>query len=123
MRLTADGNNHTNYLRIESMEYQDQEKYVKAKEQVETIKGFYIHLAIYLIINIFILVNLYLRTVGNEEVFWKFSNFFTLFFWGIGLLFHAAKTFNLNPFLGKKWEEEQIQKYIKKDEQEANKYK
>jgi len=105
------------------MKNYDQDKYSRAKKKVEKLKGFYIHLAVYLVVNSFILVNIYIRTLDGTETFWKFSTFFTLFFWGIGLAFHAANTFSLNPFLGKKWEERQIQKYIDKDKHEADKYR
>ena len=38
------------------------------------------------------------------------------FGWGIGILFHAIGTFNLNPFFGKGWEERKIKEYMDKDE-------
>lgn len=105
------------------MENEPNAKLRRAKKRIEEIKGFYIHLTVYVIVNAFILVNIFIRSLDGGETFWKFSTFFTLIFWGIGLVFHAAKTFNLNPFFGKKWEERQIQKYIEKDKREANKYK
>jgi hypothetical protein len=46
----------------------------------------------------------------------------TLFGWGIGLAFHAAKVFGFNPLFGKNWEERQIQKFIEKDKREMDKY-
>ena len=96
------------------MEFQDieNEKLKKAKKRVEELKGFYIHLAIYIIINSFIMVNILIRALGDGDTFW-----------GIGLAFHAAKVFNYNPILGKNWEERQIQKYIDKDKRDAAKYK
>ncbi len=107
------------------MEYQDIEndKLKKAKKRVEELKGFYIHLAIYIIINSFIMVNILIRALGDGDTFWQFGTFFTPFFWGIGLAFHAAKVFNFNPILGKNWEERQIQKYIDKDKRDAEKFK
>ncbi|MGB5203200.1 2TM domain-containing protein [Eudoraea sp.] len=95
----------------------------RAKKKVEAMKGFYIHLSVYIVINAFILVNVYMRTLGDGESFWKFSTFFTPIFWGIGVVFHAAHVFNYNPFFGKNWEERQIQKYIDKDQREAEKFK
>ena len=95
------------------MEAENQNKLERAKKRVEEIKGFYIHLAVYVVI----------RTMGEGETFWKFSSFFTLIFWGIGLAFHWAHVFNFNPLFGKKWEERQIQKYIEKDKRDAEKFK
>ncbi|MHA7830781.1 MAG: 2TM domain-containing protein [Flagellimonas sp.] len=97
----------------------DKEKYNRAKKQVDELKGFYIHLTIYIVINTFILINLYL----HSESFWRWEHFITLGAWGMGLLFHASKTFGFNPFLGKDWEERQIQKFIDEDKEEMNKFK
>ena len=107
------------------MEFQDieNEKLKRAKKRVEELKGFYIHLAIYTIINSFIMVNILIRALGDGDTFWQFGTFFTPFFWGIGLAFHAAKVFNYNPILGKNWEEKQIKKYIDKDKRDAEKYR
>jgi len=105
------------------MENNEQEKLRRAKKKVDEMKGFYVHLAVYLLVNMFILVNIYLATMKNGESFWQLGHFFTAFFWGIGVCFHAAHVFNLNPFFSKNWEEKQIQKYIDKDKKEAEKYR
>ncbi len=97
----------------------EQNKLERAKKQVEEIKGFYVHLSIYIIINAFVLVNIYLHT----DHFWQWPHFITLFGWGIGLLFHASKTFGFNLLFGKKWEERQIQKYIDEDKKRMDKFK
>lgn len=101
------------------MENFEKEKLKRAKKQVEELKGFYIHLVIYVAVNTFILVNIYLRS----DNFWEWGHFVTLFAWGIGIFFHASKVFDFNPLFGKKWEEKQIQKYIEEDKKEMDKYK
>ncbi len=101
------------------MENINKDKYNKAKKRVEELKGFYIHLVIYVVINTFILTNISLRS----ESFWQWEHFITLVAWGLGVLFHASKTFGFNPLLGKDWEERQIQKYMDEDKEEMNKYK
>ncbi|WP_240740160.1 2TM domain-containing protein [Flagellimonas allohymeniacidonis] len=101
------------------MESMEQRKLERAKKRIEELKGFYIHFAIYIIINVFILVNIYLST----DNFWKWGHFVPLAGWGIGVAFHASKTFGFNPLFGKKWEERQIQKYIEEDKKEMDKYK
>jgi|SRR5690606_18421922 hypothetical protein len=95
------------------------EKYRRAKKQVEEIKGFYIHLVVYLLVNAFILVNIY----NNVDDFWIWPHFFTLLGWGIGLAFHAAKVFGYNPLFGKEWEKRMIEKYMEEDKREMEKYK
>ena len=95
------------------------EKYRRAKKQVEEIKGFYIHLVVYLLVNAFILVNIY----NNVDDFWIWPHFFTLLGWGTGLAFHAAKVFGYNPLFGKEWEKRMIEKYMEEDKREMEKYK
>lgn len=100
----------------------EEDKYQRARKRVETIKSFYIHLTVYLVINAVILMIIFISTQDKNESFWQAGHFFTLIFWGIGLAFHAALTFNINPFFGKKWEERQIRKYMEKDKKESQKY-
>lgn len=104
------------------MENLNTKKFNRAKKRVEELKGFYIHLGVYIVINIFILVNIFVRNDYEGESFWQFKHFLTPFFWGIGLLFHAAKVFNINPFLGKDWEKRQIEKYMEKDREQTDRY-
>ena len=101
----------------------EEEKLRRAKKKVEEMKGFYIHFAVYLAVNIFILVNIFIHKLDDGESFWQWGHFFTAIFWGLGVIFHAACVFNLIPFFGKNWEERQIQKYIEKDKREADKYR
>ena len=105
------------------LQEKENEKLNRAKKRVEELKGFYIHLSVYLVINAFIMVNILIRSWDDGDTFWQFGTFFTPFFWGIGLAFHGAKVFNYNPILGKNWEERQIRKYIEKDKRDASKFK
>ncbi len=101
------------------MENLEQSKLKRAKKRIEELKGFYIHLTVYVVINIFILINIYL----NTDRFWSWPHFLPLFGWGIGVAFHAARTFGYNPFFGKDWEERQIQKFIDEDKKQMDKFK
>ena len=97
------------------------EKRERAKKRVDELKGFYIHAAVYAVINGFVLVNILVQADYNSESFWEVGHFFAPFFWGIGLLFHGLNVFNINPLYGKDWEERQIKKYMEKDRAAANK--
>ncbi len=108
--------------KIYDMTIAEQEKYNKAKKKVEELKGFYIHFAVYLVINSAILLIIYLATLKEGSTFWTFGHFSTLIFWGVGLAFHAAFTFSLNPFFGREWEARQIKKYMDKDSEESQKH-
>ena len=123
MRTTAHvaGNRYVKMNNTQDNKQDD--KLARAKKRVDEIKGFYIHLTIYLIVNSFIIINIGLQNFGNANEFWSFPTFVTPFFWGIGLAFHALNTFKKDRIFGKKWEERMIQKYIDKDKREAEKYK
>jgi hypothetical protein len=86
---------------------ENQEAYQKAKKRVEAKIGFYIHLAVYIVVNI-ILIIINLRT-SPEYIWFKWP----LIGWGIGVFFHAMGVF---VFTGKSAIKEQmIEKEIKKE--------
>ena len=85
----------------------------RAKKRLAQLKGFYIHLSIYLTINAIILTNFYIRSIETTYEFWSFPTFFTAIFWGAGVLLHGANTFRALPFYTKKWERKQIEKMMK----------
>jgi hypothetical protein len=112
---------------MELNEINKTDKMIRAKKHVDELKGFYIHLLVYVLVNIFITsVTVIARVNGGESfgaAFFSFASFSTAIFWGIGLAFHAAKVYSFSPFFSKDWEERQIQKYIEKDKKEAEKYR
>ena len=94
---------------------QDEIRYQEALKRVKKIKGFYRHFVVYFVINIMIIiVNIQNLEVG--ETYFKTENFFTAFFWGIGLILHALSTFLPTWFLGNNWEEKKIQELMSKEE-------
>ena len=94
-------------------------KYLKAKERVDQMRKFYNNLTSYfLVISGLAALNYYI----NE---WSYMWFlWAAFGWGIGLAFHAIRTFSLNPFFGKNWEERKIKEFMAKEEEnEIKKWK
>ncbi|GAB5399805.1 MAG: 2TM domain-containing protein [Aureisphaera sp.] len=91
------------------LENSQQERYLRAKKQVEKIKGFYMHLAIYLIF-VFIFIWINFRTTSFP---WAL---FPIVGWGLGILGHAIDTYSINPFLGKNWEQRKIKEIMDKEE-------
>lgn len=92
-------------------------QYEAAKRQVKKIRGFYIHLAIYIFLNIMFFV------VGTWEEgllagMQDLSNYATAFFWGIGLLAHGAGVFAPDIFFGRRWEEKKIREFMEKEKRE-----
>lgn len=81
-----------NRLTMEQKEYHKEDRYLQAVERVKEIKGFYTHLLVYILINCMLL---WLNTKGFKEPLFEIDNFYTIFFWGIGLVFQ------LGVYLGK----------------------
>ncbi|CAN5635358.1 2TM domain-containing protein [soil metagenome] len=77
-----------------------------AFKHVRKLRGFYIHLIQYVVVvGALTVFNLW-RTPDRLWFGWVAAG------WGIGLLFHALRVFNRGPFLGAKWETEQVEKYL-----------
>jgi uncharacterized integral membrane protein len=92
----------------------EQIRYEEAVKRVKKIKGFYTHALVYLVINI-MLVILNIQNLNEGESYFQFKNFFTAFFWGIGLLAHALSTFLPYIILGKDWEARKIKELMDKE--------
>lgn len=91
-------------------------RYEAAKKKVKNIKGFYVHLLVFIAVNAFLLIKRYYR-LGPTDDFLVFHNFSTLFFWGIGLGAHALSVFGPDLFLGKNWEERKIKEFMDREKQ------
>jgi len=99
--------------------FEEQARLDKAKKKIKAIKGFYSHLAAYIIVNIALIIMKY-ASLDPGEHFWHWNTFSTAFFWGIGLLCHAFGVFGTDVFLGAGWEERKIREYMDK-KPDANK--
>lgn len=98
----------------------ENQNYRAAQKRVKDIKGFYIHLLVYLFVNgasILIISNLQQNDSFNLQI----SNY-TPFFWGIGLAAHWARVFGPGFILGKKWEEQKIKELMEKDRKQMQKW-
>lgn len=86
--------------------YNENMAFMRAKDRVEKLKGFYGNLISYCcVIPVLIFINL---KTGGFQWFW-----FPMFGWGMGVIFHAFETFGY----GKSWEEKKIQEILNKDKQ------
>ena len=94
--------------------YKQNISYKAAQKRVKDIKGFYIHLTVYLFINAAIIV-VTTQDVGLGEGLTQFGTYSTAFFWGIGLVAHWASVFGPNFIFGKKWDERKIKELMEKD--------
>ncbi|MCV6629030.1 MAG: 2TM domain-containing protein [Flavobacteriaceae bacterium] len=93
------------------------ERYIRARKKIEDLKGFYYNLLSYALVIPFL-------AFINYQTYWGFKwFFFPMAGWGLGILFHAYGTFVNDGFLGKNWEERQIEKYMREEENLGNKWK
>lgn len=78
----------------------------EVREHVEHLKGFYIHLGIYLLINLLLIAINLLTSPGR---FWAI---FPLLGWGMGLGGHAIGVFGLFGIGGKTWEDRKVRELM-----------
>ena len=101
------------------MTTQEEIKYQEAQKQVKKIKGFYTHLIVFILVNIYVIIKK-TQNIDEGETIWH--AFKLAFFWGIGLVFHGLKTFDLIPFFGKNWEERKIKEIMDKEKNQDSKF-
>ncbi|MFK5983231.1 MAG: 2TM domain-containing protein [Flavobacteriaceae bacterium] len=89
--------------------YINELKYERAKEHVEKLKGFYVHLAIYLIM-MPVLIILNFRSTSFPWAIFPIAG------WGFGIMGHAMETFSYHPLLGKNWEERKLKQFMDEDD-------
>ena len=106
-------------------DYRKEQQYMRAKKRVKDIKGFYSHLSVYIIINIFI-SGIIIYGLSNDEGYTfggaitHFGVYSTWLFWGIGLFFHWLGVFGFKNILGKGWEEKKIKEIMDQDNERGN---
>jgi len=99
---------------MENTNNKDNIKYLEARKRVKSIKGFYSHLVIYVLVNLLI-VFINIQDLKPGESYFQYKNFITLFFWGIGLAAHGMSVFLPQLVLGKNWEERKIRELMDKE--------
>ncbi len=87
----------------------EEQRYARAKARVDEIKGFYIHLIVYLIVNLG-LFTMNLFTGGGWWFYWGTLG------WGIGLAVHGLSVFVFSGRMGAEWEQRKIRELMEKDE-------
>lgn len=97
-------------------------KYERAQLKVNSIRGFYNHATVYVIINLllyllrdkFSIILLNQDALGNSDFsHWVDWNVFgTTIVWGIVLAIHGIHVLSNFSVFKKEWEERQIQKYM-----------
>lgn len=101
------------------MDTQEKIKYEEALLKVKKIKAFYFHLVVFILVNTYVIIKK-TQHIDEGETIW--DAFKLAFFWGIGLVFHGLKTFDLFPFFGKDWEDRKIKEMMDKEKNQNSKF-
>ncbi|MDR6760398.1 hypothetical protein J2Y38_000577 [Flavobacterium sp. 2755] len=89
--------------------YAEGERYYQAQKRVKELREFYEHLTVYVLVNPIVIVVNIMTSPGYLWFIW------CLMGWGIGVVLHGLKVFNLPPFFNKKWEERKIREILEKE--------
>ncbi len=73
----------------EVSDFRKEEAYLRAKKKVDALIGFYWHFAVYIVVNVFLIL---LIGLNSEQGFRGFGPYATAVFWGIGLHLYALQT-------------------------------
>ncbi|WOC40035.1 2TM domain-containing protein [Polaribacter sp. HL-MS24] len=101
--------------------YLEERQYLKAKKRVKEIKGFYIHLIVYVLVNVFIsglIIFGFMRggSLSLTDAILNFGVYSTWLFWGIGVFVHGLGVFGFISLIGKDWEDRKIKELMEKEE-------
>lgn len=91
-------------------------KYLEAKKRVSALRKFYIHLFIFLVVNIGLLFNLIMLEKDESlNIFvWVILNI--MISWSIGLFIHAWIVFKGKVMFSKAYEDRKIQEFIEEEQ-------
>ncbi|WP_194767137.1 2TM domain-containing protein [Tamlana sp. I1] len=101
-------------MRTESRSTLD-DSYVRARNHVDELKGFYYGLISYCVVIPFLIYINYSTSWGFQW-FW-----FPMFGWGIGLVIHAFKVFVTEGTFGRRWEARKLKEFMQ--EEDENRWK
>ncbi len=87
----------------------DQDRYARAKQRVDLVRGFYGHAFV------FVIVNLGLAAYNVATTPDRLWFVLTVAGWGIGLIAHGAYVMGSDRFFGPGWEERKIREEMSRD--------
>lgn len=107
---------------FDKYQYEPENPYEAAERKVRRLKAFYSHLVVYLCVNI-IIVFINIDDLAPGESYFKMSNFYTAFFWGIGLLINGLSVFGHLYFFGKDWEDRKMKEFMEQETTQKDSWK
>lgn len=91
----------------------EQERYDRAKQRVELVRGFYAHALVFILVNIGLAAY---NVATSPDRLWFV---YTLFGWGIGLIAHGAYVMGSGRFLGAAWQERKIREEMEREQRRS----
>ena len=86
----------------------DQEtRYQNARRKVAALRQFYIHLTVYIVVNLFLFI---LNMLTSPDRLWFY---WPLMGWGIAVALHALRVFGSGRRLGAEWEERKVEELMR----------
>lgn len=76
-------------------------------KDIRKLRGFYIHAAVYLAVNLLMLV---INLITYHQVLWSFGS---IFGWGIGLFFHGLAVYKPFRLWGADWERREFERRLR----------
>lgn len=80
-----------------------------ARMRIEEIKAFYVHIGIYVAVNLALIA---INVFNQDEVWWSL---WALLGWGIGLIIHGLSVYGPVSNLMMKWEQRKIAQLLHKE--------
>jgi len=84
-------------------------KYQKAIEKVAALKDFYVHISVYVIVNLGLFLINMMASPGRLWFFWPLMG------WGIAVALHALRVFGSGGLSGTDWEERKIREIMENE--------
>jgi hypothetical protein len=82
-------------------------KYQRAKKRVGALRRFYVHLGLYIVVNLILFLIDISTSPGSLWFYWP------LLGWTIAIAFHAVSVYGFGGLLGADWEEKKIAEMMK----------
>ena len=121
MELMGNSNHNTDETRMEN------ESYLRAKKKVDSLRGFYRHLLVYLLINLFFSGRIFYEHLEEnlrlEDIFSDGNVYSLWIIWGFILVIHGFNVFSSINIFGYKWEQRKIKQYMNEETHNRKKSK
>ncbi len=87
-------------------------KYQRARKRIKKLKGFYIHLGVYVLVNLFLFL---INIITSPSRLWFYG---PLLGWGIAIIVHAFYVFGFDHLFDAGWEEKKIREIMEKEKKD-----